>query len=358
MSGHIHLDPIGGIAGDMFVAAMLDAFPDHAPKVFADVAAVLPAGVSAACHPMTTNAMAAQGFAVHGIPADSATHAHYTALRQRIEVARLSAGTAEAATAILSRLAQAEAAVHGVALEAVHFHEVGDWDSLGDVVAAGSIIAALTGWTWSVGPLPQGSGIVQTRHGPLPVPAPATAHLLQGFTFRDDTVGGERVTPTGAAILASLAPGARRPGTLAAVGTGAGTRTLPGIANILRALAFTPAEGIADEAIAVITFAVDDMTGEEIAVAANHLRAEADVLDLALTQRLGKKGRPEHAFELLVRPHALHAVAQRCFEETATIGLRTRHEVRLTLPRTLSADTPGAVRTKTVTRPGGTTVKA
>ncbi|MEO1102543.1 MAG: LarC family nickel insertion protein, partial [Pseudomonadota bacterium] len=353
MTGHIHLDPIGGIAGDMFVAALLDAFPHLEAQVLADVGAVLPAGITATLTHTTSNSLAARGFAITGKPAGASPHAHYTALCDRIAAAPLHAGAAAAATAILTRLAEAEAAVHGVALADVHFHEIGDWDSLADVVAAGAIIAALEGWTFSVSPLPQGSGIVNTRHGPLPVPAPATAHILKGFAFRDDTVGGERVTPTGAAILAHLAPSARRPGTLTATGTGAGTRQLPGIANILRALCFTPAEGVVDETVAVIAFAVDDMTGEEIAIAADHLRAEPDVLDLSLTQRLGKKARPEHAFELLVRPHALDMVARRCFTETATIGLRYRHEARLTLPRTAAAHGTGAIRTKHVTRPGG-----
>ena len=122
----------------------------------------------------------------------------------RIEAAPLSSGTAAHATAILRHLAEAEAAIHHVPVNEVHFHEIGDWDSLMDVTAAGSVAAALEGARWSVSALPRGDGLVRTRHGLLPVPAPATAWLLEGFTWRDDGIGGERVTPTGAAILRHL----------------------------------------------------------------------------------------------------------------------------------------------------------
>ena len=123
-------------------------------------------------------------------------------------------------------------------VDEVHFHEIGDWDSLMDVMAAGSIAAALEGARWSVSALPRGGGLVRTRHGLLPVPAPATARLLDGFTWRDDGIGGERVTPTGAAILRHLVGAAAARGVvgrLQGTGTGAGTRELPGQPNILRA---------------------------------------------------------------------------------------------------------------------------
>src|SRR6185295_18890158 len=153
-----------------------------------------------------------------------------------------STGTAEQAVAILTHIAQAEARIHDVPVERVHFHEIADWDSLMDVVAAGSIAAALPGAVWSVSELPRGAGLVRTQHGMLPVPAPATVAILEGFAWRDDGIAGERVTPTGAAILRHLVGNgrekARAAGRLVASGTGAGTRELTGIPNVLRVLVF------------------------------------------------------------------------------------------------------------------------
>ena len=353
MTGHLHLDPIGGIAGDMFAAALLDAFPHLQERVFADLAAVLPPGLKPRLASTKSHGIAAKHFGIEGTAEGAGRVAHYPDLEAIILGAPLSEGTAEIAAAILRQLAMAEATVHDVPLERVHFHEIADWDSLADVVAAASILAAMPGLSVSVGPLPLGSGLVQTEHGPLPVPAPATALLLKGFAFRTDHAGGERVTPTGAAILAHLAPGEVRSGRLVATGMGAGTRSLPGMANVLRVLSFASATPATGDTVAVLTFAVDDMTGEEIALAADRLRADPAVHDLSITPRLGKKGRPEHAFQLLVTPGEDRHVAERCLAETATIGLRVRLETRMTLPREGHTHVSG-LRVKRVTRPDGT----
>ena len=256
-------------------------------------------------------------------------------MRARIRAAALSPGTAEHAVGILTVLAEAESHIHGVPVEEVHFHEIADWDSLMDVVAAGSIVAALPGAGWSVSELPLGGGFVRTRHGLMPVPAPATARLLDGFAWRQDGVAGERVTPTGAAILRHVGARGRPPGgRLLGAGAGAGTRELPGRPNILRALVFeTTGTAVAPEAVAVLSFDIDDMTGEEIGVAAERLREVEGVLDLSFDARFGKKGRPLHGFRLLVAPEAVEDVAERCLVETSTIGLRWRIETRRVLER-------------------------
>jgi len=165
------------------------------------------------------------------------------------------------------------------------------------------------------------------------------------------------VTPTGAAILAHLAGSARPGGTLKAVGQGAGTRELPGMANVLRALVFARAGAPGGDEVAVLTFDVDDMTGEEIAVAADRLRASPGVLDVTLAARSGKKGRPATEFRILARPGEEDAVGRLCLLETSTLGLRIARERRLVLPR--REDVSAGLSRKRAVRPDGSvTAKA
>ena len=372
MSGpaHIHIEAVGGMAGDMFVAAMLDAFPQLAERVFADLEKVLP---KAAGRPELSEgrsgAFRARRFSL--LPSTppprsgrNSYHRHgsFRDLVARISRASLSEGTAAQASAILTHLARAESRIHQVPLEDVHFHEIADWDSLMDVVAAGSIIAALAEATWSVSDLPRGGGVVHTEHGQLPVPAPATVEILKGFIWRDDGISGERVTPTGAAILRSVVsvPARKADGELVASGYGAGARDLPGIPNVVRALAFAKAPTAPpSDRVAVLSFDVDDMTGEEIGVAAEKLRGVEGVLDLTIGMLAGKKGRPVSAFRLLVVPDRLEAAKQCCLTETSTIGVRWRIEERRLLAReSIVAEHVGApVRVKRVCRPGGEITK-
>jgi uncharacterized protein (TIGR00299 family) protein len=358
----IRLDAVGGVAGDMFVAAMVDALPELRGRVLGDAAAVLPPGVGTPLfEPGTSAGLHCLRFRLSAPVGDRHQHAHagFRDMVARIEAVPLSEGTAVRATTMLRLLAEAEAAIHHVPVDEVHFHEIGDWDSLMDVTAAGSIAAALGGARWSVSALPRGDGLVRTRHGLLPVPAPATVRLLEGFIWRDDGIGGERVTPTGAAILRHLVgkPEARVGGRLRGTGTGAGTRELPGQPNILRVALFEDtAEGPAEEDVVVLCFEIDDMTAEEVGVAADRLRATAGVRDVVLTPGIGKKGRPVQTFRLLVEPGQREAVAEACFTETSTIGLRWHEARRAVLPRVVSE--LGSVRVKTVIRPSGPSSKA
>lgn len=370
----IELDLVGGLAGDMFVAALVDALPQLEGPLLMELAAVQPAGLAApAFAEVTTAGMRARRFAlvqpatapVSMGSSGASRHGHrdgtsYAHLRRQLELAPLQPDARQHALALLALLGEAEAHVHGVGLDAVHFHELADWDSLLDLVAAGCIAARLHGARWSASALPIGGGRVQTAHGVLPVPTPATSHLLTGYPWRDDGIAGERVTPTGAAILRYLvAPeacgGMRATGRLLGIGCGAGARALPDMPNITRALVFERVEVSADADVALIEFDIDDMTGEEIALAADRLRAEAGVLDVSVGTRTGKKGRPLADFRLLVQPQAVEAIARTCFTETATLGLRLRAERRRVLPRTeVAGDVGGSrLRVKVVERPDG-----
>ncbi len=358
---HLHFDPLGGAAGDMFVAAMLHALPELTGRVMADVAAVLPADVGhAALSDHLASGIAARRFALIPAPGgDTARRGQdttYRAMRALLAAADLSDGTATAACAILHRIAEAEARVHAIPIDQVHFHEIADWDALMDVTAAGSICAALDGAGISLAPLPLGGGLVDTAHGKLPVPAPATALILEGHDWHDDGIPGERVTPTGAAILAHLTGGShgtRPPGRLRATGSGAGTRTLPGVPNILRVMLLDTAQpGMAQDRLVQLTCDIDDMTGEELGSALDRLRADPGVVDATLLTGQGKKSRPVMRLEVLAQPDAEDTVAARLFDLTSTLGLRRMPVDRLILPRTAET-APDGTRRKRARRPGG-----
>jgi uncharacterized protein (TIGR00299 family) protein len=402
----IHLDALGGVAGDMLVAALLDAFPEHEAGAVRSVRAALAeaapeegAGVACTLSPHSDGILTGRRFRVtrDGRPAEEEGdhghahhhrhhdhdhpepphhdhahhgHRHWAQIRDGLRRADLSPGVVDHALGIFGHLAQAEARVHGIGVEEVAFHEVGAWDSIADIVAVAHIAAAVDAGAWTVSALPLGGGRVRTQHGPLPVPAPATALLLQGFAMVDDGIPGERVTPTGAAMLRHLCgPGPGRspgPQVLARAGTGFGTKRLPGISNCLRVLAFEEAPGAAPgpadthREIAVVEFEVDDQTAEDLAQGLDRLRTQPDVLDVVQMPVFGKKGRMMTHVRVLARREGLAAAVGACFRETTTIGLRYRIESGAALARTsVTVEAEGReVRVKTVERPGGRTAKA
>lgn len=394
---HIHLDALGGVAGDMFAAALLDAFPEHRAGVGASIRAV-DARIACALHPHNDGILRGARFSVSG-PGDAPGHRHdhgdhpharhdhghghhhapnhghrpgpghghrpWSGIRAALTDADLAPSVRAHALGIFGHLAEAEARVHGIAVDAVAFHEVGAFDSIADIVAAAHLIAALEARSWSVSALPLGSGRVRTQHGPLPVPAPATTLLLDGFSTLDDGIPGERVTPTGAAILRHLCgadPGRGRPrGILGRTGIGFGTKVLPGLSNCLRALVLEDAAsrpGRRD--LAVIAFEVDDQSGEDLAMGLDRLRAEPGILDVVQAPVLGKKGRMMAHIQALVRPESLEAAIAACFRETTTIGLRYHPVAGAVLDReSRTVEQAGRrVRVKVVDRPGGRTAKA
>ena len=367
---HLHLDPLGGIAGDMFSAALIDAFPEHGGAAVA--AAMLLAGVVCQAVPHRDRVLTGTRFEVgeperkHHHHSHEHDHLRWRDIRARIEASPLPAGVRRHAAGIFALLAEAEARVHGIGVEEVAFHEVGSADSIADIGAAAWLIEAFGGAAWSVGPLPLGAGRVRTAHGVLPVPAPATARLLEGFAVIDDGIGGERVTPTGAAILRYLAPTPRNglAGRIARSGFGFGTRELPGMSNVLRVLAFEGEPGRRGRGthrdLAVIGFEVDDQSAEDLAAGLDRLRALAGVHDVLQMPTFGKKGRMAAHVQVLAHPDALEAAVEACFRETTTIGLRTHLVQGQALPRaTREVVVDGTtIRVKTVARPGGRTGKA
>lgn len=372
---HLHLDAVGGVAGDMFVAALLDLAPQLADGAIAATrAAGLDDAIRVAHMPVNDGVMSGSRFVV-SLPAgddEPGDHAHARAhhdhvrwidLRTRLAAAALAPTVRERAIAIFAELADAEARVHGRPIDAICFHEVGAWDSIADIVAAAWLIEELGVTAWSCGPLPLGSGRVRTAHGLLPVPAPATVLLLEGLPCFDDGQPGERITPTGAAILRHLVPRSglgATPRVLSRTGHGFGTRRLRGLPNVLRVLAFEDlpaADCIGIDEITTLSFEVDDQTPEDLAVGLERLRAEPGVLDVVQGTVLAKQGRQAAAIRVLAKPSASEAVAAACFRETTTLGVRLARTERRVLTREDSMAADG-VRVKRARRPGAMTFKA
>jgi uncharacterized protein (TIGR00299 family) protein len=357
---HVHLDPVGGMAGDMFVAALLNAWPALAaelPTWF--TAAGLPPTVTAQAFPYTDHGLQGTRFQVTCAgAARQRAHTPFRAIREQLWNSALPAGVKERALAIFALLAAAEAQVHGIEVDAVAFHEVGAWDSIADIVAAAFLLEVLPLASWSVATLPLGSGQVRTAHGWLPVPAPATVLLLQGFVVQDDGREGERVTPTGAAILQHLAPAYRpsaHPMVMERTGIGFGTRHVDGLPNILRLLVLEPLQARRTEDVAVIQFEVDDQPAEDLALGLVRLRNLPAVLDVIQLPAVGKQGRLATQIQILARPEALDSVIEQCFSETSTLGLRWQISRRSVLERQIMEYNDGGqrVRVKVARRPHG-----
>ena len=203
--------------------------------------------------------------------------------------------------------------------------------------------------------MPLGRGTVRTAHGELPVPAPAAAWLLRGLPCTDDGLAGERVTPTGAAILRYVnATDEILPAgvSLATTGTGAGGRELPDRPNVLRILSFALTASTTGDRITTIRFDVDDQSPEDLAIGLEHLRSVPGVLDVLSWTAQGKKGRTAFCVQVLAASAQRDAVLRACLAETATLGARWHEDLRALLPR---REIAGDLRVKRSVRPGGRT---
>src|SRR5581483_7413039 len=263
------------------------------------------------------------------------------------------------AARIFQRLGEVEARIHGIAIEEVHFHEVGAVDALVDVVGAVAGLHTLGVTRVAASPVPLARGSVRSAHGIWPVPAPATLALLKGCpVYGLDGVEFENVTPTGAAILSTLAGsfGPLPPMIPQQTGHGAGTIDLP-IPNVLRLLLgeeSAPSEGLRNETLILLSTQIDDMPGEWFGPLFDRLLA-AGALDLWLTPVQMKKNRPGVMIQLLAEPLVAPGLRLILFRETTTLGVREETISRWSLPREIQrAATPwGEVRMKVARLPDG-----
>lgn len=366
---HIHLDLVGGLSGDMFIGAILDCFPDLAESLsqrlvdagFRDLVALT-------IEPAGDGTLTGTRFTVSADrDAQGHDHRHYSDIKEILAASSLDEPTRRAALAVFRILADAEATVHGKRLDDVAFHEVGAWDSIADIVCAASLISAIDASGWSVSALPIGGGRVKTAHGLLPVPAPATSLILEGFRFVDDGIEGERITPTGAALLKFLSP--MQSGLPAArlmkSGYGFGSKRFPGISNVARAMVFDdrPASGENTawhyDQVLAMEFDVDDQTPEELADALDRLRALTGVIDITQSWTSGKKGRQMMSVRCLAAPDLEAEITTAIFDQTTTLGIRRQLVTRSVLDRTeTTVERDGRrYRVKVAARPGGPTAK-
>jgi len=325
----------------MILGALLDAGVD--PAVFDRTIAALGLTQQVRVEPEAVSRGPISATAVNVVAADQVQERSLADIECIVGAAELDEAVAGHAVGIFRRLARAEAAVHGVDVADVHFHEVGALDCIVDVVCACAGLAALgVGRVW-VSELPLGTGTVECRHGTLPLPAPATERLCAeaGAPVRGTGIRAELLTPTGAAILTTLAAGwgPAPPMRLERSGYGAGGRDLGGLPNVLRLMLGRPADEGADTAV-VIEASLDDLQPELVAAAASQLLAEG-ALDVHVSPVLMKKSRPGVVLSVLCEPADEEVFARRLFETTSTFGVRAYTVRRRRLERLITTvDTP------------------
>ncbi len=329
----------------MLVGALADAGADQAAVV--NAIASLQVGATVSFEKVKRAGISATKYHVHS--EEQKAHRHLSGIDKIIDRGELSARARSNAHAIFRRLGEAEAETHQVPIEKVHFHEVGAVDSIADIVGACVAFDQLDVTAVFCSPVNVGSGTVQTEHGVLPVPAPATALLLTGAPIYAQGPAMELTTPTGAAVAVTLAErfGPLPPMTIAHTGHGAGTRDFPGQPNVLRVILGQTTR--ADEAlhVTVIEANIDDLNPQVLAWSAERL-LESGALDVTIEPIIMKKGRPGTLLRVVANPADREMLAQQIFAETSTLGVRIYSAERRVRARTFTeVDTPyGKVRVK------------
>jgi uncharacterized protein (TIGR00299 family) protein len=342
-----YFDCFSGISGDMTLGALVDAgcAVEH---LRAELRGLQVPGWELTAEKVWKNGMAATSVRV--VTEDQSKHRSLSTILEILEKSQLASVVRERAAAIFQKLGEAEARVHDVPLEKIHFHEVGAVDAIVDIVGACIGFQALGIEKFACSPLNVGGGTAKMAHGVLPVPAPATANLLHGRPTYSNGVQRELVTPTGAAIVATLCDAfGPQPGMIvSAIGYGAGMADLEGQPNVLRimvgeevgdrrgkeegAQAGVPVLPGFDEEIAVIEANLDDMNPQIYGYFLEKALG-AGALDVYTTPVQMKKNRPGTLLTVLCKPGDTNALMELIFAETTTFGVRTYRAQRRVLPR-------------------------
>ncbi len=349
----LHFDCAGGVAGDMLLGALCELHGS------ADLLASVPAAlhlphVRVECSRTTRSHLAATQVVVKGDGKEPLRH--LKDVLALLESSSLPAPVQSAAAEVFRKLALAEAHVHGSTPDKVHFHEVGAADALVDIAGTCLLTHALSPERVTAGPLPLARGTVRAAHGELPLPAPATVELLKGWPVEWIEEEGERVTPTGAALIVTLATCAPpAPGAIQRTGMGAGAADFKSRANVVRAFLLEretlPARS---QPVTELVCVIDNTTGEDLAFALEILLGEG-ALDVYYAPTVMKKGRPGWELGVLCEPESADRLAGSVLRVTGSSGVRRRDIVRYVLDRrvdTLSTRY-GDIRVKSVTLPDG-----
>ena len=353
-----YFDCFSGISGDMTLGALVDA---GCPVEYlrSELQSLRVPGWTLSAKRLWKNGMAATYVKVQ--TEDQQTHRSLSAILEILQTSQLAPQVRDRASAIFEKLGRAESYVHDAPLEKVHFHEVGAVDAIVDIVGACVGFDALGIAKFASSPLNVGGGTAKMAHGVLPVPAPATARLLQGAPTYSNGVQKELVTPTGAAIIATLCDsfGPQPAMTVSSIGYGAGTMDLEHQPNVLRIMIGEAAEKSvaatfgANEEIAIIDVNLDDMNPQ---IYGHFLERAltAGALDVYMTPVQMKKGRPGTLLTVLCNPPDRQKLLDLIFTETTTIGARTYNAQRVVLPREsiTVATAYGEVRVKVASRNG------
>jgi len=340
-----YLDAFSGISGDMLVGALADAGADSA--AITDGLRSLHSGASVSFEKVKRCGIAASKFHVH--VDEPQKHRHLSGILKMIDAASVPDRVKQNASAVFQRLGEAEAAVHQMPIEKVHFHEVGAVDSIADIVGACLGFELLGAEVIYSSPLNLGSGTVKADHGVMPVPAPATASLVAGKPVYARGPAVELTTPTGAAVAVTLARdfGVMPPMKIASIGYGAGGHDFPEQANVLRILVGEATGAVEATTVAVIEANIDDSSPQLLGYAVERL-LDAGALDATLEPLEMKKGRPGTLLRVIATPEQRAALAEIIFHETSTLGVRVYTAERLVQARRwVEVETPhGKVRIK------------
>jgi uncharacterized protein (TIGR00299 family) protein len=343
----LYVDCVAGVAGDMLLAALLDAGADE-QAVREGLGRLGVDGLDLRVTRAERHGIS--GARIEVLAPHEHVHRTWGDVRALIDSAALPAGAAARAHDAFRRLAVAEARVHATEPELVHFHEVGAVDAIADICGACLALETLGVDDVVCSPLPVGRGFVRAAHGRLPLPAPATLEILRdaGAPLEPLELRAELVTPTGAALVAALASrfGPFPALTPRAIGYGAGTRDLEEVPNVVRVVLGEPVAGAAAGDVLLVETNLDDLSPELVPDAAAAATA-AGALDVWTTAAQMKKGRPGVVLSALARPADAEAVAGALLRHTSALGVRLAPYARRELDRDwVTVDAGGAVRVK------------